>query len=750
MTTLPCIAVLRNLKTTPNSKLTITSRDIRKRNLTSLKKSLNSSDWYSNDRLDKDVNSKMKTFHDMLTKQIEYHCPITTRTVKFSQVRREPWLSAGMLNSIKKCKSLYKQTLLPNCCNKVLEKYKNYNRVLQRLKRVSKTTHYETLCIKHKANTKQLWRVINGVISVTNDKTNIISCLKIDNIKTYNPMQIAEGFGEYFANVGKTFANRIQKPQQDISKYLDKIERNPKSMFARPTDALEVKRLISQLPNKTSSGFDNISNILLKEIYPPLIDRLVELINESMITGIFPEVMKEAEVVPLFKSKSPLEVGNYRPISLLLTVSKILEKIIYSRTYSFLNETNQLFVSQYGFRAKHSCDHAISELLGEIVKNYQLGKYTLGIFLDLSKAFDTLEHSVIFAKLEKYGIRGPILEWFKSYLSERTLAVKCSTKNNVPIKSSKYNVNYGTPQGSCLGPLIFLIFCNDLQLNLTFLSCIQFADDTSLYKGHYNLQYLKFCAEHDMQSLQDWFRANKLTLNIQKSVCILFSPNNRIIQFKLELDGLSIPQVRCTKLLGLWVDDQLRWNDHVNKLILKLKCKIHLLKRGKNFLTPQAKRILYHAQIQSNLSYGLVCWGNMIDEISINRIRKIQNACVRLIDPNKSLERNYADYKILTIHQLIWIENAKIWWKFHKGLLPTKLGENMKLDQFKKSLMKTHKYATRRKAELNIPKAQHKKYRNSFLINGLKDYQSLPSDIKNSEKLGQLVNLCKHRLFKKI
>ena len=233
------------------------------------------------------------------------------------------------------------------------------------------------------------------------------------------------------------------------------------------------------------------------------------------------------------------------------------------------------------------------------------------------------------------------------------------SKDNEPVRSSKYMVNYGTAQGSCLGPLIFLIFCNDIRLNLTFLSCIQFADDTSLYKSHYNLQYLKFCVEHDMQSLQEWFCANKLTLNVQKSVCILFSLNGKHIQFDLELDGLVIPQVKCTKLLGLWVDDQLRWLEHVNKLILRLKTKIHLLRKGKNFLTTHAMRILYFTQIQSHLTYGVVCWGNMIDKTSITRIRKIQNACVRLIDESKTLERNYVNQKILTIDQLIWLDNAK-------------------------------------------------------------------------------------------
>ena len=667
---LPCIVVLKNFKVKLNSKLIIKSRDTQKRCLADLKTALGGCDWYPNSSTTCDLNTQATQFHTKLTELIDYHCPTTTREIKYKLIRREPWLSVGLQKSIRRCKSLYKQTLEPNCCNSVIQHYRVYNNMLQCLKRTSKVLYYTEMCTKHKNNTKHLWKIVNEVVATTNDKTNIIDCLKIDNVKNYNPQEIANTFGDYFATVGKKFAGRIKKSKESISNLIAKIDRNDKSLYLRPTSSQEVKRLIMNLPNKTSSGFDNISNILLKEICPHIEMVLAELFNRSMSEGEFPDIMKEAEVVPLFKSKSRLEVTNYRPISLLLTVSKILEKLIYSRTYSFLMETNQLYVSQYGFRANHACDHAISELLGEIVKGQQLGKYTVGIFLDLSKAFDTLEHSVIFSKLEKYGIRGPVLHWFISYLTGRTLSVKCLSGNSSTVKSPAYNVEYGTPQGSCLGPLIFLIFCNDIHLNMTFSACIQFADDTSLHKSHYNLQYLKFCVEHDMESLQDWFRANKLTLNVQKSVCMLFTPTGKHLTLELEFEGLVMPQVQSTKLLGVWIDEQLKWHEHVNSVILKLRSKIHMLRKGKNLLSTHARRILYFAQIHSHLTYGLVCWGNMIDNSDLRRLKKMQNACVKLIDRSKPVEKIYHDHKILTIEKLIRLENAKTWFKFYKSVLP--------------------------------------------------------------------------------
>ena len=233
-----------------------------------------------------------------------------------------------------------------------------------------------------------------------------------------------------------------------------------------PTTKTEVLKLIRNLPNKRSSGHDNIDNVLLKDIATIISDPLAHLFNESLSSGIFPDIFKLAEVVPLHKNGPRDQITNYRPISLLMTISKILEKIFYTRMYNFLTNSNQLYQSQYGFCAKHSCDHAVGELLSDIVKNLELNKPTVCLYLDLSKAFDTLLHTVILKKLERYGIRGKCLQWMESYLSNRKMLVKCRTDNGETIKSYPQEVNYSTPQGSCLGPLLFLVFCNDLQLHL--------------------------------------------------------------------------------------------------------------------------------------------------------------------------------------------------------------------------------------------------------------------------------------------
>ena len=312
-----------------------------------------------------------------------------------------------------------------------------------------------------------------------------------------------------------------------------------------PCTETEVSQMMRNLPMKTSSGHDNISNVLLKSIGEYLVVPLTKIFNDSISMEIFPDIMKLANVVLLYKAKEKFLETNYWPISLLTTMSKLLEKIVYVRVYEFLNDNNELYESQYSFCSKHSCDNAVGEVVSRIVENLESGCTSIAIFLDLSKAFDMLEHDLLLQKMEKYGIRGIVLDWFRSYLSDRKIRVKCKpTSTGQTQTSEEYPIEYGAPQGSCLGPLLFLIFCNDLRFNLEFLHSVQFADDTTLIIGHWNHRYLKYCIESDLEKVQDWFNANKLTLNLTKSNYMTFQSNANTsrVDLSLSLNGVTLPK----------------------------------------------------------------------------------------------------------------------------------------------------------------------------------------------------------------
>ena len=516
---LPVICTLSDLKTTKRESIKITSRDTHLKNMQALKRQLENYNWSSNLEY-QSVSEDMCKVHQTLTEKIDYCIPIKEHSIKGKKVRKEPWLTASLKISIDKNKKLY-HMMLKGTCSK--EKYKNYNGTLRHIIRRTKCSFYRDMCYAHRAHSKKLWGLINEIAGKTNDKTSLIEYIKIDGIREYNSTKICNAFGNYFSTIGRSFANKIPKSQKPIAEYLKKLQSNSESLFFQPTDENELVKLVRNLPSKASCGYDNISNVLLKEIIHPLSPVLTDIFNRSLSTGEFPAIMKLAEVLPLYKSKERYYESNYRPISLLSTLSKILEKIVYSRVYEFLDQTGQLYENQYGFRAKHSCEHAIGQVLGSIIKGLENNFYSACVLLDLSKAFDTIEHEILLNKLELYGIRGIPLTWFRSYLTGRTLRVKCSTiSNSSKSIGNEYPVEYGTPQGSCLGPLIFLIFVNDLHLHLHNSEGIQFADDTTLVFVHRNLNYLQFCIQEELLTLQDWFNSNKLTLNIGKSSYLLY------------------------------------------------------------------------------------------------------------------------------------------------------------------------------------------------------------------------------------
>ena len=374
--------------------------------------------------------------------------------------------------------------------------------------------------------------------------------------------------------------------------------------------------------------------------------------------------------------------------------------------------------------------------------------HTLAVFLDLSKAFDSLEHDVLLRKLYKYGIRGVAHNWFKSYLNGRQMRVKCNVASSGKTEYSSYReVAYGTPQGSCLGPLIFLIFTNDLHRHLVYSSSILFADDTTLYKTHRNLVYLKWCLEDDLNTLSDWFAANKLTLNLDKTVCMLFQKNNMNDEIVLKVNDMTIRNQTETKFLGMWLDQSLNWHSHIQKLILKIKRNKYLLNNGKHLMDHNTKRLVYYSHIASHLQYGMLLGGNNAGKKQLNKLQKLQTKCLELVQGNKANNNLNKTLGILSIEDMIKLENMKFGYKLIHWMLPQKIDETCLRDSRHESLTKSHQYSTRNKKVPNLPRNMNKLYRESFLCKGPQSWLTLPVETKNKYNLKSFTNTCKKSLL---
>ena len=363
-----------------------------------------------------------------------------------------------------------------------------------------------------------MWQLMNKTVGKCKHTGSIIPYITADGVRKYIPKKIANAFGKFYSEMGSNLATAITLGKHSINDYLDNIPCSLNSLVLHRTTKEEIENFIKALPNKSSAGFDHISNRILKTLNESISYPLELIFNQSLEQGVFPDLMKVAEIIPFCKGKEQDEVVNYHPISLLMTISKLLEKVVYKRENKFLEKNQILYESQYGFCWKHSCEQSISELVGNLLEAKEDDLNSTAIFLDLSKAFDTLNHTVLLNKLDHYKIRGTCNNWFQSYLYQRSLIAKIPISEGKVIYSDKFNINYGTALGSCLGPLLFIIFCNDIHRLPIYGSLILFVDDTTLLNQQNSRQFLEFMLEHDMEILCDWFKANQLSLDMSKMV----------------------------------------------------------------------------------------------------------------------------------------------------------------------------------------------------------------------------------------
>jgi hypothetical protein len=504
------------------------------------------------------------------------------------------------------------------------------------------------------------------------------------------------------------------------------METNLRSIYLRLCTNDEVGKIITTLKHCATS-WDNIPAPLIQEKSESITHCLTHIINLSLTQGVFPSELKVAILIPIYKSGSKDEAGNYRPIS-LTAFSKIFKRIMYTRINDFFKNQKLIYELQFGFREKHSTEMSIITLIDRIISTLEKGHYTIGIFLDFSKAFDTVNHDILLSKLNKYGIRGVANDWIRSYLSNRQqyALINNHKSNHVPI-------NCGVPQGSILGPLLFLIYINNLPNFSSKLTSILFADDSNLFSDSSNLPDLQSKINEEMPKLVEWLKANRLSLNIGKTHLMIFSPKKHINpNIEICINGRVLDIVTKTKFLGLILDNKLNWKAHALYLSSKISKSIGILSLARKFLNQKTLLQLYYSFIYPYLLYSNLAWGNA-SGIALWPVYKMQKLAIRLIAniPRRCSTKLFCKTNSILRLPDMYTQSAAIFlFKFKNSLLP-EIFKNLFITN-----SHIHSYPTRSANSLRVPLTKSLIASSFIKKTGVGIWNNMPTTITSKLKIG--------------
>ena len=601
-----------------------------------------------------DVNAKFNRLLSSLEKLVKTHAPLKKLAKSDIKFRNKPWIN-GKIQKMMRIRDNLLKKIKKNKDQSLIDLYKQFrNRVTVTL-RESKTSYFYNYFQKNSNNMKQLWSGIKSAISIRkSNNVNVISELKDSNGNfTSGPAVIANIFNKFFVNVSHDITKNIPPSNKSPLSFMG--DRVGNSFSMSPSVPSEISDVISVLKSGKSLGPNSIPMKILKLLSPLISSPLSLIINESFQSGVFPDKMKLAKVIPLFKKGCPLTSSNYRPISLLSVFSKIVEKVMYEHLYKFLEKHEILHTLQFGFRASHSINHALVSLTEAIKNSLDNRKFGCEIFIDLQKTFDTVNHNILLMKLEHYGIRGTALDLFKSYLSDRKQFVSVNGSN-----SSHLSVTCGVPQGSVLGPLLFLIYINDLPLSSSRLDFYLFADDTNIYYEAESLHHLQNMVNKELKKVKIWLNVNKLSLNIDKTNFIIFkSPQHSAPEtVSIKIGNLPIKQTCYVKFLGVLLDENLSWKYHLTELSKKLARTCGMFFKVRHFLPISVLVCLYNSLFSPFLQYGILVWG-LTYETYIKPVYLLQKRVLRAISFEHHTSPStpiFSDLKILKLHDLFQLK----------------------------------------------------------------------------------------------
>ena len=673
-------------------------------------------------KLSSDPNTMWSKWKSMLMECIDRHAPLRHKRVGN---RRSPWITSQLQREMRK-RDYLKQKAVREDNYQIWEQFKHARNHTNNLIKTAKREYFVNNFEINKSNSKETWNLINQLSSRSSKKSVNISEIKTGTNVINTPTELAETFNLHFSTVGKKLAAEIPNENMEPEDYMQRTQH--RFSLKAPTVST-VYKLLENINVRKATGLDGVSNKLLKFAAHIVAPSLTEIFTTSINTGIFPTEWKIARVTPIFKKGKKNDLNNYRPISVIPTVAKILEKIVYEQLFSYFND-NLLTPCQSGFRSFHSTLTALTEATNNWSVNIDNGLLNGVVFLDLKKAFDTIEHSIILRKLQFYGIEQESLKWFQSYLDDRKQV--CCVNGHM---SNSLSVSCGVPQGSNLGPLLFLIYINDLPNCLSTASPRMFADDTNVSLASSTLFELENMLNQEFQNLNIWLKVNKLSLNIAKTEFMIIGSRQRLNvnvdgHINISINDQPIKKVNETETLGMTIDQHLTWSKQVEEKSKKISSAIGALKRIRPFITIDVANKIYKTIIQPHLDYCSTVWDGLGVTL-LDKIQKLQNRAARIIT-----QSSYYTSASSLLEELGW-DNVLTRWKKQKAILMFKTLNNRAPEYLRNLFIDRNTHYDLRNAggKLNLPRSRTDYLKRSFSYSGAQLWNNLPESIRTIKSL---------------
>ncbi len=658
-------------------------RQLQKDNIADLNEQLLSTSW------DSVFISKnpCREFYKILLPLFDTACPNKRLNPNKLYTPIKEWMNPCILETRRSKIQLHKQFVKDrSLANKT--KFVNERNKYNKLIRSAKRKYLENKLAENTGNGRYVWEAVNRFLNRKTTGTADIKTIITPNGKTTDKLEMAKMFNVFYANIGKELAEKI-KTEDNFQNYLP--PQKDKTMAFREVEEKEIIKIVIGMKAKKSTGHDDMSNDLLKKIITTIIKPLTFIINHALTSGKFPNEWKLAKVVPIYKGKgAPEDCSNYRPISLLPTMSKVIEKVIEHQIRNYMNMNLFWMHNQYGFRKHHETNHAVIKAINAILNAKKQGEITIAVFMDLKKAFDTVNHKKLLMKIKRYGIP---TELIKSYLEQRTQFTTVGDQ-----KSKKEIITCGVPQGSILGPLFFLLYINDIADNTT-MNTLCFADDTTFLVHGQTKEEVITTTNAELEKMAAWFKQNALTVHPAKTKFMVFNGKNKWeYNGKILWDGNQLERVgkgekeEVMKYVGINIDEDLNFKKHGDLIAKKITQNTHLISCNKNFLPMSTRLMIYNALIRPYLDYGAEIWGSF----NVGLITKLQKKCIRHVIKTENYISHTNEFflklntpKFIDIikyhncrlaHKLIHLSDPKGLWPDFPSMKTSRLKEKLQIN----------------------------------------------------------------------